>query len=101
MSEGRGLTLRKKGNRKVQISAPKQITGSGPSKPAQANGANHLSPPKERAQPSETSDLVKRRYSTRFNQLPDFSSGAPAVPGLPGHLKRSSRGSPARPRTSG
>lgn len=32
----------------------------------------------------KTSDLVKRRYSTRFTQLPtDFSAGAPPVPGVP------------------
>lgn len=32
----------------------------------------------------QTSDLVKRRYSTRFNQLPNFNEAAPPVPSLPG-----------------
>jgi hypothetical protein len=95
----RSLTLRKKGERKQQISAPKQISGPISTK---ASGGKELAVPKERPGQSETSDIVKRRYSTRFNQLPDFSSGAPVVPGLPGHLKRSSRGgSPSRPARPG
>ena len=95
----RTLTLRKKGGRKQQISAPKQISGpTSTEKP----GRGQLEVPRDRPGQSETSDIVKRRYSTRFNQLPDFSSGAPAVPGLPGHLKRSSHGgSPTRPARSG
>jgi exocyst complex component 8 len=59
--------------------------------------------PKERNAPTETSDLVKRRYSTRYNQLPDFSNiGAPPVPALPGAgtlKRRSGGGSPRRPGT--
>ena len=95
----RTLTLRKKGGRKQQISAPKQISGPTSTK---ESGSKQPDLPRERPGQSETSDLVKRRYSTRFNQLPDFSSGAPAVPGLPGHLKRSSHGgSPSRPARSG
>lgn len=96
----RSLTLRKKGGRKPQISAPKQI--SGPTTSTKASGGKELTPPRERPGQSETSDIVKRRYSTRYNQLPDFSLGAPAVPGLPGHLKRSSHGgSPSRPARPG
>ena len=39
---------------------------------------------RERAPQSEaTSDLVKRRYSTRFNAAPEFDAGAPPVPALP------------------
>ena len=30
-----------------------------------------------------TSNLVKKRYSIRYNQAPDFSQGAPPVPGIP------------------
>ena len=94
MSEGRSLTLRKKANRKPQISGPQPVQKSAASKTQQSG----LAPPKDRNGPSETSDLVKRRYSTRYNQLPDFSQGAPAVPNLPGQHKRSSRpGSPRRP----
>ncbi|RMZ88838.1 hypothetical protein DV736_g3930, partial [Chaetothyriales sp. CBS 134916] len=78
MSEGRSLTLRKK-------PPPKE---------------------KDRNAPSDTADLVKRRYSTRYNQLPDFSNlDAPPLPlplpsggSLGTALKRSSRaGSPKRP----
>ena len=96
----RSLTLRKKGGRKPQISAPQQIVGSSTS--TKVSGGNELTPPRERPEQSETSDIVKRRYSTRYNQLPDFSLGAPSVPGLPSHLKRSSRGgSPTRPARPG
>ncbi|KAL9109224.1 MAG: hypothetical protein Q9227_006149 [Pyrenula ochraceoflavens] len=80
-SEGKGLTLRKKGARRPQISAPKDFKGPAPK---QAASGNSLAPPREKYQQGDTtSDLVKRRYSTRFNQLPDFSSGAPPVPGVP------------------
>ena len=91
MSEGRSLTLRKKGKNRPQISSPQPVQKSGVSK-NQPNGT----PSKERLAPSETSDLVKRRYSTRYNQLPDFSQGAPAVPGLPAQYKRASRGGSPR-----
>ena len=87
--------MRKKGARKPEISAPKQISGPTSTK---APGGKELTPPRPKLAQSETSDIVKRRYSTRYNQLPDFSSGAPAVPSLAGHLKRSSHGgSPSRP----
>ncbi|PLN86750.1 putative exocyst complex component Exo84 [Aspergillus taichungensis] len=87
--EGRGLTLRSKSRRpRPQISAPKPISGPLPQnnkgEPSQrtgstSSGSRDRGPPKENA----TSDLVKRRYSTRFNQLPDFDANAPPVPGLP------------------
>ncbi|PYH48313.1 exocyst subunit EXO84 [Aspergillus saccharolyticus JOP 1030-1] len=94
--ESRGLTLRSKSRRpRPQISAPKPISGPLPpnttspspststttsavSKPAvPVQGATASSATKD-----ATSDLVKRRYSTRFNQVPDFD-GVPPVPGLP------------------
>ncbi|KAK6600194.1 hypothetical protein H4I96_07520 [Botrytis cinerea] len=42
-------------------------------------------PPAQRPQPGgKTSDLVKRRYSTRFNNLPsDFDPSAPPLPSVP------------------
>ncbi|GFN18718.1 exocyst subunit EXO84 [Aspergillus tubingensis] len=90
--ESRGLTLRSKSRRpRPQISAPKPISGPLPtsngSKGASTPGQNTSSPSStslDRA-PSKgaTSDLVKRRYSTRFNQVPDFDVSAPPVPGLP------------------
>ena len=92
MSEGRSLTLRKKGNKRPQISSPQPTN-----RPTTGKSTSDLSVTRDRNGQSETSDLIKRRYSTRYNQLPDFSQGAPAVPGLPDQFKRSSRGvSPQR-----
>lgn len=102
--EGRGLTLRKKRKDRPTISAPQNATGPGITRPApqQNKTGNALTVPRDRNAPTETSDLVKRRYSTRYNQLPDFSKvGAPPVPALPGAAKRPSQGgSPRRPGTS-
>lgn len=82
--EGRGLTLRSKSRRRPQISAPKPISGPLPAN-SKASGAGLPSTPRERPQQSSgaTSDLVKRRYSTRFNQPPDLDPNAPPVPSLP------------------
>ncbi|KAK2752888.1 exocyst complex component exo84 [Arachnomyces sp. PD_36] len=83
--EGRGLTLRSK-TRRPQISAPKPISGPVPTNNAQSSGNAPAFPPlnREKTQQSgATSDLVKRRYSTRFNQLPDFNANAPPMPGVP------------------
>jgi len=40
---------------------------------------------RERSKPGgATSDIIKKRYSIRYNQLPDFSQGdAPPLPGVP------------------
>ncbi|KAK2798656.1 exocyst complex component exo84 [Onygenales sp. PD_10] len=88
--EGRGLTLRSKGSRRPQISAPKPIPDprAPPSRPAASSTSSSNAPPAAaatRAQASgATSDLVKRRYSTRYNQLPNnYFDAAPPVPGLP------------------
>lgn len=85
--EGRGLTLRSKNRRpRPQISAPKPIADPTPANSRAADSAQKNAPsatPRERAPQSDaTSDLVKRRYSTRFNQVPDFDA-PPPVPGLP------------------
>ncbi|KAK5947627.1 exocyst complex component exo84 [Knufia obscura] len=101
MSEGRGLTLRKKKTQKRPvISAPQQQRPEATKVPSNAQ----FRPTKERPVQSETSDLVKRRYSTRYNQLPQFGSDIPDVPSLPGaganNFKRRSHGSPARPQSS-
>ncbi|KAG5983374.1 exocyst complex component exo84 [Claviceps digitariae] len=73
------------------ISAPKQISGPMPSD-ASLVGAPPLVPesvPRPRLRPppmagGKTSDLVKQRYSTRFNNLPtDFDPTAPSVPMIP------------------
>lgn len=79
-----GLTLRSKSRRpRPQISHPKPISGplpanskaAGPSAKAASRGTRERSG-------STTSDLVKRRYSTRFNQPPDIDAQAPPVPDL-------------------
>ncbi|PGH29085.1 hypothetical protein GX50_08157, partial [[Emmonsia] crescens] len=105
--DGRGLTLRSKGSRRPQISAPKPIsdprsTASSSNRPPPATttttsttstttttsaassgkaGVADASPPRKTQPSGATSDLVKRRYSTRYNQLPNFD--IPDVPGLP------------------
>ncbi|KPI38418.1 Exocyst complex component exo84 [Cyphellophora attinorum] len=115
MSEGRSLTLRKKRKDRPKISGPQTISAPRPLIPgqptsnAQASSQssnkrpdNNLSIPKTERTNTETSDLIKRRYSTRYNQLPNFGGGdAPAVPALPSALKRRSGGatSPKRPAT--
>ncbi|KAL4886685.1 Cullin repeat-like-containing domain protein [Aspergillus karnatakaensis] len=87
--EGRGLTLRSKNRRpRPQISAPKPISGplpqnhqaaaSGSGTTASSGSGSRDYAPSNHA----TSDLVKRRYSTRFNQAPDLD-GAPPVPSVP------------------
>lgn len=84
--EGRGLTLRSK-TRRPQISAPKPISENpGPRNSSQNSGNVSAFPPPNREKPQQsgaTSDLVKRRYSSRFNQLPDFNAGAPSMPSVP------------------
>ncbi|KAK5077904.1 exocyst complex component exo84 [Lithohypha guttulata] len=104
MSESRGLTLRKKKtSKRPVISAPQQQSRP-PAGAVQPPNNAQLRPPKERPEQSETSDLVKRRYSTRYNQLPQFGNDIPDVPALPGagpsNFKRRSHGSPSRPQSS-
>ncbi|RAL17057.1 exocyst subunit EXO84 [Aspergillus homomorphus CBS 101889] len=94
--ESRGLTLRSKSRRpRPQISAPKPISGPLPPNntspsPSTSTSTSAVSKPavpvhgtlSSSAAKDATSDLVKRRYSARFNQVPDFD-GVPPVPGLP------------------
>jgi hypothetical protein len=106
----KGLTLRKKGNRRPQQSSvPKEISGpihleNKTAKPP-VSGSNSLAVPRERGRgDDDTSDFVKRRYSTRFNAPPDFS-GVPPVPGIPSIPARfADQGRPPsrdRPRSGG
>lgn len=87
--ESRGLTLRSRTRRaRPQISAPKPISGPLPpnSKSTDSGQGNNVSQAVSRERiPTNgaTSDLVKRRYSTRYNQAPEFDASAPPVPGLP------------------
>ncbi|GAM38000.1 hypothetical protein TCE0_033r08392 [Talaromyces pinophilus] len=72
------LTLRNKSRRRPQISAPQPIAGPTPSerRPSAAQPGG-----------GATSDLVKRRYSARFNQVPDSTLDAPPIPSLPSDLQ--------------
>ncbi|RQM08771.1 hypothetical protein DH86_00002475, partial [Scytalidium sp. 3C] len=88
--DGRGISLRtkRKGGRPT-ISAPKQISA-----PISQSGGPTVAPSsklppaaigQQRPQASgKTSDLVKRRYSTRFNNPPPgFNPTNPSVPSVP------------------
>jgi hypothetical protein len=93
--KSKGISLRKKRTVKPKISAPKQISGPLPAGIAAdqrriantpPSGALPSVPrPRERPQNGDrTADLVKRRYSTRFTNLPqDFNAGAPPLPSVP------------------
>ncbi|KAI9051643.1 hypothetical protein LZ554_004685 [Drepanopeziza brunnea f. sp. 'monogermtubi'] len=91
MSEGKekskGISLRTKRNKRPAISA-KQI--SGPlqqigAAPRSNGGQPGLSPAQQRPPVGgQAADLVKRRYSTRFNNAPsDYNAAAPPVPSIP------------------
>ncbi|KAG9237792.1 Cullin repeat-like-containing domain protein [Amylocarpus encephaloides] len=92
MSESKGISLRTKRKAgRPAISAPQQISGPIPqavSAPRSTGKSSFESPQaRQQARPppsGKTSDLVKRRYSTRFNNLPtDFDASAPPIPSLP------------------
>lgn len=101
--KSKGFSLRqKKSSRRPPISAPKQISNVSntvPTSQGRANGNSDTSttrgnvqrgPIKERPKiGGGTSDLVKRRYSTRFTNVPDFSSAnkPPPVPTIPSQQK--------------
>jgi exocyst complex component 8 len=102
MSDERfGISLRRKKTTRPKISAPRQIPtpqqrdpsadGRNPSIVTTTTNASSISAARE-ARPSlgggdKTSDLVKRRYSTRFvgQQVPNYGDGglAPPVPAMP------------------
>ena len=96
MEDKRGFSLRqKKSSRRPAISAPKQLSNQSTTAPPvsqashRTNGLSEKATNASRERPTRpggnTADLVKRRYSTRFAQLPDFNSAdAPPVPN--GHL---------------
>ena len=83
--KGKGFSLRQKKSRRAPV---KQISGPIPTVPQQAAARTPAVRPningRAETSPANTSDLVKRRYSTRFTQLPDFSgANLPPVPSLP------------------
>ncbi|OAA47775.1 Exocyst complex component EXO84 [Metarhizium rileyi] len=86
------------------ISAPKQISspipqesplGGAPPVVSEAIPRPRLRPPPMAG--GKTSDLVKQRYSTRFNNLPtDFDPSAPPIPAVPS-LAQYEKREPQRP----
>ncbi|KAK4099629.1 hypothetical protein N658DRAFT_498113 [Parathielavia hyrcaniae] len=92
MSEERSkISLRSGGKRKgrpaLKISGPILQQEAGPREPPGRPVAEDAPRPRPRPPPqssAKTSDLVKRRYSTRFNNVPaDFDPTANPVPSLP------------------
>lgn len=92
--KSKGISLRKKRTVKPKISAPKQISGplqlgvsANPQSRVGPAGGGFPNAPRPRERPrdgNKTADLVKRRYSTRFTDLPtDYSTGAPPLPSIP------------------
>lgn len=98
--KSKGFSLRqKKSSRRPPISAPQQISSTAAPVPlppgtgnferypgAAEDGRNEKPEPAiQRFTPGgHTSDLVKRRYSTRFTTLGDFrNADAPPIPTLP------------------
>ncbi|KAL8895305.1 MAG: hypothetical protein Q9207_008221 [Kuettlingeria erythrocarpa] len=92
MDDKRGFSLRqKKAPRRPAISAPKQVSSQSTAAPPPSQGHPRVNGLREKTtntsreqlnRPGDrTADLVKRRYSTRFGQLPDFNSAdAPPLP---------------------
>lgn len=96
--KSKGFSLRqKKSSRRPPISGPKQISSTsnnGPTSQGRGNDIYTNSSTRGTAQKRHTkerprlgggtSDLVKRRYSTRFTNVPDFSSSdkPPPVPAI-------------------
>ena len=87
--KGKGFSLRqKKSSRRPPISAPKQVSSHASSHQiSRPNGSSGPTPRPDAERPKlggNASDLVKRRYSTRFTQVPDLNStDVPPIPKLP------------------
>ncbi|KAL9103906.1 MAG: hypothetical protein Q9163_001099 [Psora crenata] len=97
--KNKGFSLRQKKSKRVPISGPKPI--SAPITQAAQHSISSKTPTVNgRADTGNTADLVKRRYSTRFNQLPNFSrSNVPHIPSIPAlsdaYTQSSTRGGPS------
>jgi exocyst complex component 8 len=98
MDDKKGVSLRQKRTGKIKISAPTLISAPAsatastvdlPSRPSTRGTANSPAPSlvnpraRDRSREDKTTDLVKRRYSTRFNNPPDLSLDPDAIPTLP------------------
>ncbi|KAI9705511.1 MAG: exocyst complex component exo84 [Candelina mexicana] len=99
--KGKGISLRRKRTKRPTISAPRPVPPASEATPRPAAGTP-LDAPRERPQlGGQTSDFVKRRYSTRFTNLPqDYRAGAPSVPSIPsnfgGHQPLGHEGQPGQ-----
>ena len=95
MSDLKGFSLRKKGGRRV---GPKDSARDAPPLPddrsrhalrekggTTGNSTDLRVASRSRTRPGgATSDIVKKRYSVRYAQVPDFGqSDAPRMPGVP------------------
>lgn len=87
MSEERSKISLRSGKRKKRptISAPRQISSpiiqdGSPKGPVPSEPASRPRPRPPPVAGGKTSDLVKRRYSTRFNNVPAGYDGAPPMP---------------------
>ena len=94
--KNKAFSLRHKKSKRIPISGPKPISGP-VSRAPEASKSSSRPNINGKVDAGSTADLVKRRYSTRFNQAPDFGdSNAPPVPALPslpnGHGRPSSKG---------
>ena len=101
--KNKAFSLRHKKSKRIPISGPKPISGPVSRAPETSKSSSRPNI-NGRVETETTADLVKRRYSTRYNQLPDFAgSNAPPVPTVPsipnGHGVSNSKGPP--PSTSG
>ena len=95
MSESKGISLRRKKTTAVRptISAPRQLSQSRDrsEEPSRANSSwtvatvdsTGTSRERPRTAGTDTSDLVKRRYSTRFTGGPSQDGAPPPVPAMP------------------
>jgi len=86
--KSKGFSLRQKKSKRVPISGPKPISAPISTTSANPRPATSRAPTRPnvngRTDTANTSDLVKRRYSTRFNGLPDFGTErAPPIPSIP------------------
>ena len=87
--DGKSFSLRQRKSKRVPISGPKQISGPinttpAPAAPARAPTRPNLNGRTNTADTTNTADLVKRRYSTRFVNPPDFNTAnAPPIPSMP------------------
>ncbi|TKA76977.1 hypothetical protein B0A55_04904 [Friedmanniomyces simplex] len=116
MSEGKGISLRRKKTTRPTISAPRQISSTAQQQQSRDRSADSRNPSLWETQTNasgnttqggrpglsgdKTSDLVKRRYSTRFaGGVPQYGNGGdgglvppvPAMPSLPAQYAQQRR----------